>query len=153
VTIPTGSGVAAPIPVRAPGVAGDLDSRTEIHNLVVAFYRAVVFDDVVGPVFEEVAEVDWAEHIPKLIDYWCRVLLGEPGYDGVMLAAHQHVHDIEPLRLEHVDRWYSLWVDAVDDTWAGPLADDAKAHAAHMAQVLARRVLGAHWQAPSGATA
>ena len=85
---------------------GDLDSRNEIHDLVVGFYREVVFDDLLAPVFAEVAEVDWATHIPKLIDYWCRVLLGEPGYEGAILVPHRHVHDLEPLRREHFDRWY-----------------------------------------------
>ena len=36
----------------------DLDRRADIHWLVVAFYREVVFDDVLGPVFEEVAETE-----------------------------------------------------------------------------------------------
>mgnify|MGYP000346625624 CR=1 FL=1 len=38
----------------------DLDSRSAIHDLVVRFYREVVFDDLLGPVFGEVAEVDTA---------------------------------------------------------------------------------------------
>ena len=53
----------------------------KVHALVVDFYREVAFDDLLGPMFGEVAEVDWATHIPKLIDYWCRVLLGQPGYE------------------------------------------------------------------------
>lgn len=48
----------------------DLDTRPQIHDLVVRFYREIVFDDLLGPVFDEVAEVDWSTHIPKLIDYW-----------------------------------------------------------------------------------
>ena len=51
----------------------DLDSRAAIHDLVVGFYREIVFDDLLEPVFGEVAEVDWAEHIPRLIAYWQRV--------------------------------------------------------------------------------
>jgi hypothetical protein len=48
-------------------LAQDLDTRTQIHDLVVRFYREVVFDDLLGPVFADVAEVDWSVHIPKLI--------------------------------------------------------------------------------------
>jgi hemoglobin len=135
---------AAPV----PATRGDLASRSEIHDLVVDFYREVVFDDVLGPVFEEVAEVDWSLHIPKLIDYWCRVLLREPGYDGYILDAHQHVHGIEPLRVEHFDRWYALWAASVDERWTGPIAEAAKRHARRTGSVLARRVLGVTWEAP-----
>ena len=73
---------AAPSLMSSPeGQRSDLDSRAKVHALVVDFYREVAFDDLLGPMFGEVAEVDWATHIPKLIDYWCRVLLGQPGYE------------------------------------------------------------------------
>ena len=123
----------------------DLDTRRRIHDLVVDFYREIVFDDLLGPVFEEVAEVDWTTHIPKLIDYWCRVLLRQPGYDGHVLDAHRQVHVIEPLRLEHFDRWYRLFVESVDRCAQGPVAEQAKTHAATMAAVLARRLLATGW--------
>jgi hemoglobin len=131
---------------RSDSTVGDLGTRADIHDLVVAFYREIVFDDVLAPVFGEVVEVDWAVHIPRLIDYWCRVLLGQPGYAGAILAAHREVHEIEPLRVEHFDRWYALWIDSIDRCWAGPKADKAKAHAAHIATVLARKLLGLAWQ-------
>ena len=123
----------------------DLDSRTAIHDLVVDFYREVALDDLLGPIFGEVAEVDWPTHIPKLIDFWCRVLLGEPGYDGFVLGSHQAVHELEPLRPEHFDRWYELFADAVDAGWSGPGATAAKEHAVRIATTLARRILGIEW--------
>jgi hemoglobin len=122
------------------GQRGDLDDRSAIHDLVVAFYREVVFDELLAPVFTEVAEVDWSEHIPKLIDFWCRVLLGEPGYRGAVLAAHLRIHDLEPLRIEHFDRWHSLWVDTIDARWRGPIANLAKDHAARIGASLAHRL-------------
>lgn len=136
---------------RAGSVDADLDTRSRIHDLVVDFYREILFDDLLAPVFEEVAEVDWTTHIPKLIDFWCRVLLGEPGYDGYVLGAHQTVHAIEPFRIEHFDRWYALFVDAIDRHGRGPVADRAKAHAARIATTLASRLLAASWQPPIAA--
>lgn len=127
----------------------DLETRADVHDLVVAFYREIAFDDLLEPVFGEVAEVDWALHIPKLIDYWCRVLLDQPGYVGTILNAHRHVHDIEPFRAEHFDRWYALWVSSIDQRWSGPNAAIAKAHAAQIAAVLAHRLLDLEWQPPS----
>lgn len=129
-------------------VTGDLDSRAAIHDLVVDFYREVVFDVLLEPVFQEVAEVDWAVHIPKLIDYWCRVLLRQPGYGGSILEAHQHVHGREPLELEHFDRWYTLWVRSVDSRWSGPRAELAKDHAARIGGALARRLRNDDWGPP-----
>ena len=127
--------------LRGPGrPPQDLDSRSEIHDLVVRFYREVALDDLLGPLFEEVAEVDWTTHIPKLINFWCRVLLGEPGYDGWFLGAHQRVDAQERFEPVFFDRWLVLFVGAVDAEWTGPLADEAKKHAHRMAMVLARRL-------------
>jgi hemoglobin len=139
--------------VRAAGAGplGDLDRRRDVHDLVVRFYREVVFDDLLAPVFGEVAEVDWSVHIPKLVDYWCRVLLGEPGYDGAILGAHRRVHELDAFRVEHFDRWYRLWVESVDAGWAGPMAEKAKRHAARIATSLARRLLDTTWQPPGDA--
>ena len=133
---------------RAGSTRQDLDTRAEVHDLVVRFYREVVFDDLLGPVFGEVAETDWPVHIPKLIDYWCRVLFGEPGYDGRIVAAHRRVHDVERFHEDLFDRWYLLWVATVDAFWEGPCADRAKSHAARIATALARQLLGAPWRDP-----
>jgi hemoglobin len=130
----------------------DLESRADIHDLVVGFYREIVFDELLEPVFGEVAEVDWALHIPKLIDYWCRVLLRQPGYAGSIIEAHQHVHDLDPLRIEHFDRWYGLWTESIDTRWTGPLANQAKEHAARIGKTLARQLMDVTWTPSNGAT-
>jgi hemoglobin len=99
-----------------------------------------------------VAEVDWTVHIPRLIDYWARVLLRQPGYDGYILGPHQRVHALERFEAEHFDRWYRLWVETIDASWSGPRAEMAKEHAAKTANMLARRLSGGvDWVAPTGA--
>lgn len=135
-----------PRPPACSGAQRDLSSRSDVHDVVVDFYREVVFDDLLAPIFGEVAEVDWADHIPKLIDYWCRVLFGEPGYVGSILGAHERVSSIEPFGDELFERWYSLWTDVVDRAWAGPNAERATSHAARISGVLSRRLTGRSWQ-------
>lgn len=38
--------------------------------------------DVLGPMFNEVAQVDWPEHLSKLTAFWCRALFGMADYQG-----------------------------------------------------------------------
>lgn len=128
------------------GDVADLCTRADVHDLVVAFYREIVFDELLGPVFEDVAEVDWAVHLPKLVDYWCQVLLHEAPYDGALMAAHHEVHRREPFRVEHFDRWFSLWTTSVDSKWHGPIAQHAKLHAARTAGLISRRLCATGWQ-------
>ena len=55
----------------------DLSTRAHMHDLVIAFYREIMFDELLEPILGEVAEVDWVEHIPRLIDYWCSILFSD----------------------------------------------------------------------------
>jgi hemoglobin len=142
--VPVASAAVSANP-RSASSGCDLDSRSQIHNAVVSFYRELVMDDLLGPVFEEVAEVDWSTHIPLLIDYWCRVLLGHQNYQGTILGAHRRVHELQPLTADLFDRWYGLWVATIDQGWAGPSAEKAKAHAAKIAGSLARQLPQIAW--------
>ena len=130
-------------PVNTPT---DLDTRAQIHNMVVAFYRELVMDELLGPIFEEVAEVDWSEHIPQLIDYWCRVLLGDQSYRGAILTTRRNVRDQVSFPTEHFDRWYGMFASSIDEQWSGPYADIAKAHAARIAASLARQLPRIAWE-------
>lgn len=130
----------------------DLRDRTDVHDLVVEFYREIVLDDLLAPIFGEVAEVDWALHIPTLIDYWCRVLFGEASYIGTILGPHQAVNDLAPFSGELFTRWNVLWTDAIDRRWAGPVAEQAKSHAARISGVLSRRLTGESWEPPAAAS-
>ena len=127
----------------------DLSDRTQIHHLVVAFYREIVFDELLEPVFGDVAEVDWAEHIPKLIDYWCWIVLGRDRYPGAVTRAHRHLHEMSAIEPEHCDRWFQLWVASIDAGWAGPNAERAKHHAEVLMAGMAKRVFGYEWTPPT----
>jgi hemoglobin len=123
----------------------DLSTPAAIHDLVTNFYREIVFDDLLAPVFDEVAEVDWPTHIPNLIDYWCWIVLGTPGYRGAVTAAHRHLHSQRAITPAHCDRWFELWCSTIDESWAGPHADRAKSHAAVLMRGMAKHVFGFDW--------
>ena len=125
----------------------DLDTRAEIHDLVVRFYREIAFDDLLEPIFGEVAEVDWVEHIPRLIDYWCSIIFRTTSYGGSVTKTHRRLHNLQPIEPEHCDRWFALWVYCVDERWEGPNADRAKSYAAALMAGMAKRVFGFDWPA------
>jgi hemoglobin len=145
VTADATTGVTALAPEEV-AARPDLSTPAHIHDLVTIFYREIVFDEVLEPVFSDVAEVDWAEHIPKLIDYWCWILLGINGYPGAVTRVHRHLHELAPIEPIHCDRWYRLWVQCIDEQWAGPGAEKAKTHAATLMGGMAKRIFGYEWE-------
>ncbi len=110
--------------------------------MVRRFYQDVAQDGLLGPVFEDVAGVDWVEHLPKITAFWCRMLLGQHGYTGNPLAAHRRIHAQEPFTAEHFVRWLELFHETLDGGWRGPHVDRAKALAARVARVHSQQLGG-----------
>jgi hemoglobin len=122
--------------------APDLDRPEEIAEMVRRFYAAVAQDDLLGPVFEDVALVDWGEHLPKLTAFWSRALLGLPGYSGNPFRAHARIHAQQPFRPAHFERWLSLFHETVRLGWTGPRADRAHQLADDVARIHRDQLLG-----------
>ncbi len=112
----------------------DLDSVEAIDEMVTEFYSKVATDDLIGPVFNDVANVNWETHVPKIATFWNRILLEKPGYEGSPLRAHERIHAAFPLEQEHFDRWLMLFRGTIHARWRGPMADRAIAFAENVAR-------------------
>ena len=122
-------------------VRGDIVDRDDIERLVRDFYRDAAMDDLLGPVFEA-AHVNWNAHVAALIDFWSWQLLGEAGYLGQPLRAHEPVHARTPLSSSRYERWVALFCDRVDASFEGPRAEVAKGRGRKMAAAMERLLAG-----------
>jgi hypothetical protein len=55
----------------------DISDRPDITGLVTEFYRRAFADEVLGPIFVDVARVDPSAHLPVMGDFWdtaCRCI-------------------------------------------------------------------------------
>ena len=104
----------------------DITFRSDIETLINRFYERVRADDVLGHIFNHVAQVDWPKHLPVMYDFWEFLLLKGDNYRRNPIQAHFDLHQRHPLRPEHFDRWLALFQSTVDELFAGPTADDAK---------------------------
>jgi hemoglobin len=127
----------------------DLDTREAIAEMVRRFYSDVAQDELLGSMFNDVAQVDWSEHLPKLTDFWCRALLDQQGYSGNPFQAHRRIHEQEPFTAAHFTRWLSLFRETIELGWVGPNARRALALAANVARVHSRQLIGTEF-APEG---
>jgi hemoglobin len=120
----------------------DLDDPEEIAEMVRRFYSDVAQDDLLGPMFNEVARVDWSDHLPKLTAFWCRALHSIPGYEGNPYRAHLLVHERRPFTAAHFERWLELFHETLDLGWTGPKVEQAKALALKVARVHSKQIVG-----------
>jgi hemoglobin len=107
-----------------------IQSRNEISILVNEFYGKVKADPLIGPIFNDVASVNWDEHIPKLINFWSDLLLGEDTYRGRPFPPHIPLN----LQISHFERWLKLFLETVDENFEGLKAEEAKQRALGIAR-------------------
>jgi hemoglobin len=113
----------------------DIATANDVGVVVRRFYRAVIADPLLGPLFERFG-VDWPHHIPKLETYWQRVLLARSGAPVNTIAAHGPVQRSTPFDRAHIDRWLELWEETLDDLYTGPVVERAKARARQVGRAL-----------------
>jgi hemoglobin len=121
----------------------DITSRADVERLVDTFYEHVRGDDLLGPIFDEVARVDWVTHLPKMYAFWEAVLFGVAGFKGNPLATHLALARKTPLTAREFHRWVALFHEAVDRLFAGPTAREAKRRAEHIAATMHYHVTAA----------
>jgi hemoglobin len=121
--------------------AGDIASRADIVRLVDGFYQRVRADEILGPIFDDVAHTDWDRHLPKMYDFWDAVLFGAAGFHGNPLAVHRELATRVPLGAPEFGRWLALFHQSVDTLFRVPRAEDTKLRAARIATVMRHHIL------------
>jgi hemoglobin len=114
----------------------DIENEADVRQLVDGFYGKIQHDALLNPIFADVAQVDWSQHLPKMYAFWNGMILGIPGYAGRPFPAHVNL----PVSGEHFSRWLALFHATVDDDFIGPGATRAKNAAASIAHTFAMRM-------------
>ncbi len=120
----------------------DIEDRAGCERLVRAFYGRAMSDPMIGYLFVDVAKLDLEAHVPVIASFWETILLGGGSYRGGAFRPHAALHARAPLRAGHFERWLVLWRTTVDELFAGPRAELAKAHAERVAHAFHRRLHG-----------
>lgn len=119
----------------------DLQNRTDIDLLVTDFYRRVRNDELLEPVFNDIAGVDWDSHIPKIADFWETALFRAGTYRGNPLRPHLLLSLKTSMDQEKFQRWLDLFFATVDSHFKGENAGHIKRIAEDMAKVMLARIM------------
>ena len=120
----------------------DIANRADVSDLIVAFYHRVFTDDLLGPIFIDVAKLDLDAHLPIMCDFWETVLFKTGTYNRNALKVHRALHQVSPLTAEHFGRWLKFWNQTVDEMYVGEKSELAKVQAARIAWSISRRLMG-----------
>ncbi|WP_116365435.1 group III truncated hemoglobin [Parahaliea mediterranea] len=111
----------------------DLDSRAHIEDFVQRFYARMLRDEVLAPIFVHVAEIDLDVHLPHIVNYWCKLLLGEQHYQRHTMNIHRRLNARRTLHSSDFARWLEFFTTTADFHFAGEHTERAKRIAATIA--------------------
>ncbi len=118
----------------------DLHTCADVERLVNHFYDHVRQEPTLGPIFNDIAAVDWETHLPKMVNFWENMLFQTGSYRGGMMFTHLNVNALVPLETELFERWLALFFRSVDELFAGPNAEAAKTQALRVAEVMNAKI-------------
>ena len=100
----------------------DIDTEQRVEFLVKTFYGRALADELLAPHF---ADVDFEQHLPRMIAFWAFILLDKEGYKGNVFDKHAHL----PIHEAEFNRWIFHFKNVVDDFFFGEKANLAKQRA------------------------
>ena len=100
----------------------DISNREDIELMVRKFYDALLENESIKPVFEN---LNFEKHIPHIVSFWAFVLLDEAGYNTNVFDKHVNL----PIKEEHFEIWFEHFEKTVNDLFEGEKAELAKLRA------------------------
>ena len=111
----------------------DIENKTDIKNFVDGFYTKVKEDSLLFPVFaSKIPNEAWPAHLERMYDFWNAILFAATGFNGNPMQKHMSL----PIEEKHFDQWLSLFRATIDELYEGAKADEAKARAGSIAQIM-----------------
>ena len=123
----------AHVPLALTGV-----QRPQVQAFVGAFYKEVLQDALLAPIFDRVVAKDaWPVHTETMTDFWMAVAFGGAPFRGNPMVKHAQIRDIEPL---HFERWLVIFTRVATGFWKPAIAHLLIFRAQQIAPALQRAV-------------
>lgn len=117
----------------------DLKTTQDIELLVNAFYEKVKTSEI-GFFFNDLAQVNWEKHLPKMYIFWESVLFATVKFDGNPMGAHYLINELAAMEKRHFETWLKLWKQTIDENFSGEIAESAKTKAENIANLMAYKM-------------
>ena len=114
----------------------DIKKRKDLELLVTEFYKKVLADDKIAPVFTGTVKIDWGSHLPIICDFWENLLWGGEKYQANLMQKHldfnQHIHFTHL----HLERRLLHWNTTLTANFAGKNAAQISERAGHIGRLI-----------------
>lgn len=118
----------------------DIENHADVERMVNSFYDKVRQNPELKYFFDDVAAVNWDEHLPKLQAFWRSVLFGEVAFKGNPMLTHIMLNRKAKLTAANFQTWLGLFEKNMDEHFAGPMASSAKSKAKSIAALMLHKI-------------
>jgi len=118
----------------------DIYSREDVELLVDTFYEKVKANAIIGYIFNDIAKVDWKNHLPRMYSFWASILLGEHSFSGNPMNRHIQLSKIAPMTDKEFSEWLKIFTQTTDDLFEGEKSEDAKTRASNIARLMLHKI-------------
>ncbi len=118
----------------------DIIDREDVVLLVNSFYYKVQESPILGFIFDDIAKLNWDEHLPRMHSFWASALFNEQSFNGNPMRKHIALSKITPMTEVQFNEWLTLFYQTVDEHFIGRKADEAKARASNIARNFRRNI-------------
>lgn len=122
----------------------DIETREDIVLLVDTFYKKINEHAALGYIFNSVAKIEWAAHLPKMYSFWASILLGEQSYSGNPMLKHIALSAKTKLSANKFKEWLRLFKSTVYELFEGEKADMAVVRAENIARLMLFKIEAKH---------
>ena len=119
---------------------GDIKNHDDIVLLIDTFYDKVQANETIGFIFNNVVQVSWPHHLPKMYSFWGSLLLGEHSYTGNPMARHIELGKVTAMTQTQFTAWLNLFTATVDELFTGEKAEEAKTRAGNIAGLMLHKI-------------
>lgn len=117
----------------------DIKTTQDIQLLVNTFYDKVKTSEI-GFFFNDVVNVNWEKHLPKMYIFWESVLFATTKFDGNPMGAHFPINEKVAMEKHHFNMWLKLWKETIDELFSGEMAESAKNKAENIANLMSYKM-------------
>ncbi|MBC8046797.1 MAG: group III truncated hemoglobin [Fimbriimonadaceae bacterium] len=114
----------------------DIENKADIKIIIDSFYDKVKTDELIGHIFNDIANVNWEHHLPIMYDFWDFAILSNGTYARNVMTPHFALNEKIKLLPEHFGRWIKLFNETIDALFSGENSEAMKKRAHIIAETL-----------------
>ena len=114
----------------------DIKNRADIEKIVNAFYVKIKADADISYFFNEVAKVNWEDHLPKMYGFFENILFFSGNYEGNPMETHRELNKKSHVSVVHFNKWNDYFSATVDELYIGKNAEEIKERAKQISAMM-----------------